>query len=355
MKTLSRYISVRLGVGWLLVFLILTSLFSFLELVGQLDDIGKGSYHVSDAFMYVLYTLPGRALDLAAVCSLIGAIVGLGTLANSHELLSMRACGVSVFQIAGVVLKTGSVIMLGVLFLAQFVVPPLEQQAKINREISISGEGALLPTGGFWTRDQNRLINIRTSQNGVGLAHVSVYEFDDDGKPTRCVIADDAKMAEDGRWVGTDVRQVLFQDDQVYDRKIPTITMDVLLNTRQIDILKTTPDVLSLDKLFRYIQVLQDKGQNADQYVLSLWQKTTLPIKVGTMILFALPFVFGSAREANPGRRLTLGTIVGIAYYYFEQSLGYMGLLIGLHPAFTTLMPLAIIALLAKWFMLRVP
>ena len=73
------------------------------------------------------------------------------------------------------------------------------------------------------------------------------------------------------------------------------------------------------------------------------------------MILFALPFVFGSAREANPGRRVTLGTIVGIAYYYFEQSLGYMGLLLGLHPAFTSLMPLAIIALLAKWFMLRVP
>ena len=70
MKILKRYIAVRLAFGWLLVFLIMLSLFSIIELVGQLDDIGEGSYQVRDAFKYVAYTLPGRALNLAAVSSL---------------------------------------------------------------------------------------------------------------------------------------------------------------------------------------------------------------------------------------------------------------------------------------------
>ena len=82
MKILYRYISLRLAFGWLLVFLILSALFSFLELVGQLDDIGQGSYQLRDAFMYVAYTLPGRVLNIAAVSSLLGAIVALGTLAD---------------------------------------------------------------------------------------------------------------------------------------------------------------------------------------------------------------------------------------------------------------------------------
>ena len=70
---------------------------------------------------------------------------------------------------------------------------------------------------------------------------------------------------------------------------------------------------------------------------------------------FSLPFVFGAAREANPGRRVTLGAIVGISYYYFDQALGYMGLLLGIHAAFTTLLPIAIIVLLAFWLLFRVP
>ncbi len=102
MRMLARYISFRLAFGWLLVFLIMTALFSFLELVGQLDDIGEGSYQAKDAFLYVAYTLPGRVLGLAAVSSLLGGIVGLGTLANTDELLAMRACGFSVFRIARV-------------------------------------------------------------------------------------------------------------------------------------------------------------------------------------------------------------------------------------------------------------
>jgi len=63
MKLLHRYIGLRLIFGWLLVLLILTALFSILELVGQLDDIGEGSYQVRDAFIYVAYTYPGRVLN----------------------------------------------------------------------------------------------------------------------------------------------------------------------------------------------------------------------------------------------------------------------------------------------------
>ena len=71
MRILTRYISRRLAFGWLLVFFIMTALFSFLELVGQLDDVGDGSYQVKDAFMYVAYTMPGRVINLAAVSSLM--------------------------------------------------------------------------------------------------------------------------------------------------------------------------------------------------------------------------------------------------------------------------------------------
>jgi len=355
MRILDRYIGLRLAFGWLLVFLILSALFSILELVAQLDDIGKGSYQLRDAFLYVAYTFPGRSMNLAAVSSLLGSIVALGTLATGGELMAMRACGFSVFRIARVVLGAGVPIMLGVLVLAQYVVPPLEQRAKIHRELAISEAGTLLPTGGFWTRDHRRFVNVRSSTHGGVLNDVSIYEFDEQGKPTDYVAAREVKINRDGRWLGSDVRQITFSDQQFLDREISALSMDVFLNTRQADILSITPAMLSLDKLYRYIRALRDRGQNVDQYVLTLWQKTTLPLKVGAMLLFSLPFVFGSAREASQGRRVTLGTIVGISYYYFDQAFGYTGLLLGIHPAVTTLLPLGIIILMAMWLLLGVP
>jgi lipopolysaccharide export system permease protein len=355
MKTLYRYIGLRLAFGWILVFLIFTALFSFLELVGQLDDIGEGNYHLVDAFTYVAYTFPGRVVDLAAVSALLGSIVALGTLANGDELLAMRACGFSVFRIARIVLSFGVVIMLGVLILAQFVVPPLEQKAKINRELALSDVGTLLPTGGFWTRDHGRYINVRSSSYSGELTDVSIYEFDMQGNPLGFVAANKAEINDDGHWIGQGARQVIFNDQGVVDTEIPSLALDVFLSAKQVDVLSVTPSMLSIDYLYRYIKTLRQRGQNTDPYVLALWQKTTLPFKIGAMIFFSLPFVFGRARDANPGRRVTLGSIFGIFYYYFDQALGYIGLLLGLHPSFSTLLPLAILSLMATWLLLRVP
>jgi lipopolysaccharide export system permease protein len=355
MKILYRYIGTRLAFGWLLVFMILAALFSIMELVGQLDDIGKGSYRLSDAFLYVAYTTPGRVLNLAAVSSLLGSIVALSTLSASDELMAMRAGGFSVFRIARVVLGAGLPIMLGMLLLAQYVVPPLEQRAKINRELALAEAGTLLPSGGFWTRDNNRFVNVHSFTYDGGLTDVSIYEFDTEGAPTGCVFARKAEIGGDGQWAGREVRQIAFANGQGFDRETATLPMGVFLNSRQAEILSITPAMLSIDSLYQYILTLRTRGQNADQFVLALWQKTTLPLKVAAMLLFSLPFVFGSAREAHQGRKITLGAVVGISYYYFDQALGYTGLLLGLHPAVTTLFPLAIILLLSMWFLLRVP
>ncbi len=355
MRILNRYIGLRLVWGWMLVLLILTAMFSIIALVRQLDDVGKGSFQLADLFIYIAYTTPGRILNLAAITSMLGSIVALGTLANGDELLAMRACGFSVFRISRVVLTTGLGMMLGVLILAQFVVPPLDQRAWINREVALSDTGNLLPKRGFWTRDKNRFINVRSFTYGKELDDLSVYEFDEKGKPSRFITARNAEIGPSGRWICHDIRQITFLEQGIIDQKMPTLTLDVFLNTRQVDLLSVAPSMFSISTLYQYIQVLKQRGQNPNPYILSLWQKLTLPLKVAAMIFLSLPFVFGPAREASSGRRVTLGTIIGISYYYFDQALGYMGLLIGLHPAFTTLLPLAIIIMLTLWLMLRIP
>ena len=74
---IDRHLGLTTVMGFLLVLGVLVTLFSFIELLGQINDIGKGDYQVGDAFLFVALTIPRRAVDLMPVSMLLGSIVSL--------------------------------------------------------------------------------------------------------------------------------------------------------------------------------------------------------------------------------------------------------------------------------------
>ena len=63
MSTLSRYIAVRLGTHFLYALAILLAIFSVVNLMRELGDVGTGDYRFADALWFLLLTL----VPLAAV------------------------------------------------------------------------------------------------------------------------------------------------------------------------------------------------------------------------------------------------------------------------------------------------
>ncbi len=55
------------------------------------------------------------------------------------------------------------------------------------------------------------------------------------------------------------------------------------------------------------------------------------------------------------GSRITVGAMVGIGFYLANKVIGYVGLLLDLHPALTTLTPVALILLVALWRLRHAP
>src|SRR5690606_21993637 len=104
MKLLDRYIATRFLVGTVPVLLLLLILFSFLALAEELEDVGQGAYTTFDALRAVAYTAPRRIVDLMPVTMLVGGLIGLGAMANHHELIAARAAGMSRSRIARPVL-----------------------------------------------------------------------------------------------------------------------------------------------------------------------------------------------------------------------------------------------------------
>jgi len=70
MTLLDRYIASNYLKGMVPVMVLLLSLFSFLALADELEEVGNGTFRQIDAFMVVFYTSPRRMVDLMPVTAL---------------------------------------------------------------------------------------------------------------------------------------------------------------------------------------------------------------------------------------------------------------------------------------------
>lgn len=129
-SVLARYV-IRAVLGYtLLVMMVLLALSALYLFITQQDEIGIGTYSVEDAFLYVGLSLPQYAFDLLPIAALIGALLALGNMARSMELIVVRTSGVSTLRIAAWVALAGVGLMLLTGVLGELVAPPLEQYGR---------------------------------------------------------------------------------------------------------------------------------------------------------------------------------------------------------------------------------
>ena len=75
----------------LLVWSVLVGLDVINGVSSELNDLGKGGYTFGHAVAFVAYTIPRRAYTMFPTAAVIGALMGLGQLAASSELIALRA------------------------------------------------------------------------------------------------------------------------------------------------------------------------------------------------------------------------------------------------------------------------
>lgn len=353
MKTLDRYIGSSFFRSFGLIISILLVLFSFLELLTQLDDIGKGSYQIPDAVLYILLTVPRRMLDLMAISTLLGAIIALGMLADHRELLAMQAGGVSARRICLSVLASGSILMLATLMLAELVVPPMDELARTRRALALSDTGVTVTKQGFWARQGNAYIHVGKALSDGAAADIDIFETDGKGRLIKFTHAQEAKIQSDNQWLLQGISSKTFTKQGIVTRQIASQVLDSFLSSRQVGILELPASSMSAADLNRYIRAMKESGQNADRYSLALWRKLSLPLTTGAMMLLALPYIFGASRRVTAAKRIVMGSFVGIALYFADQLAVHLGLLLSLHPVITALAPVVLIAGIAGWQLRR--
>jgi len=310
---LVRYLARTILIAVVSVSLVLLGLYTLIELIRQARDLG-GDYGALSMGWYLLQTSPRRLYDIFPFAALIGTLIGIGALAQSNELVAMRAAGVHRRQITGYALGVIGACLLMLVVVSEVFVPVLETKAQAHRDQAIGGQIKLDRYGAMWVRDGRYMIRIGHSvwdeSNHLSFAELLVYELDQDLTPVQSLVAKKGTHGS-GTWVLADVLITPLVDPSMA-READSISLPSTIAPELFDAALTRPRLLATRDLVQMQQFLRANALDATPYTEALWGRVFFPINVLAMVLIGLPFALGGVFRQNPRGGLGLNVFAGI-------------------------------------------
>ncbi len=343
----------RVITTWFLIILaILVSFRAIGFLVSETGDVGKGDYQLKHVLLLTLMRIPGFIYEIFPAAVLFGGLMGLGGLARNQELMAMRTAGVSIGRLVKSLLKTGLILTVGGVFVGEIVAPALEQESEVMRSEWLHQQTILQSEYGVWIRDANTYVNIRRIDPERKISDIAVYTFADDGALKMMQSATGAKY--DGKkWILQGVSELELGEEgntlvQLSHRELGLdLKMGLLLN------LGVDPAFLSMTELYHYISFLHDNEQRSPEYEVVFWSKMVVPVLSVLLLLLSLPFVIKDIRNADMGKHLMAGAIIGVLFFLVSKTAGFAGVVYDISPLFVAWMPVLLIAAATAWLYRR--
>ena len=359
---LFRYLAKEIFWATLLLLLALLALFALFDLIKEFDNLGKGSYALATALLYVALKQPSHVVVIMPVAALMGTLFAVTRLSMQSELTVMRASGLSLTKLAGFAAMIGLGFSALTFLFGEFVAPASEDAARRMRLAATSNVVAQEFRSGFWVKDGLSFVNIQTVTLDTRLLNMRIYEFDRTYRLASISLAKSAGFDDSSnRWVLQEVEKTTFDGTRARMDRLPVAFWASALTPDLLSVLRVRPDDMSLMNLNSYIEHLRDNKQNSTKYQLAFWSKVFQPLAVIIMMLVAIPFAIQSQRAVGVGGKLLLGISIGLAFYFLNQLASHMAVLNDWPPLLTITIPslsflMVAISLLAwKEYPMRLP
>lgn len=350
---LSQYMLRSIVAATALVLVVLLALAGLFEFIGELDDT-RGDYQTLQVILYTLLRLPQLAFQMLPIAVLIGSLLGLGGLAANSEIIVMRAAGLSISQLSGMVGISGIALLVFTGLLGEFIGPPLDYYARNMRlEARFEKDDDRLGTE-TWVRDGPVVMHLERVSSDFEFGGVYLFLLDDGSGLAAVARAENSGIDDDDRWILENLRETRFQDDgvQVVESPVAIESFDIDAEVLGISLVK--PQSLSGQGLLSYISYLERNALDSRRYQTELWYRIARTATVMIMPVLALAFVFGSLRTGGSGARLMIGIVIGLAYYLASEMLANSGQVFNLDPAVVAWLPTMALVVVTAFALQRV-
>ena len=358
MKTVRRLLYRDITASVMFVALAFLSLFFFIDLVDELDGVGRRGRTVGDALAAAVLELPGHFYELLPIAVLIGTIYSLARMAQSSEYTILRTGGLGPGRALGLLAVLGAAFG-AITFITGDVIAPASDREAAVVQARHSG-GIKLGGAGAWLKDKRTTpegersysVNVAGATAGGSLAGIRIFEFDSDGRLVSSTEAREGKVAADGTWTLADAQLTRWPRARAEAGRVEVLRQATLVWPSTLSAAVVAAAVLPLAsmttlELWRYSAHLNDQEQAVQQYRIRFWRKALYPLACLVMMALALPFAYMQARSGSISLKVFGGILLGISFILLNNLTGHIGMLRGWTPWIAAATPSLIYLLLS--------
>ena len=351
MSKIDKYIASSTLWAFLVVAFVLLGLDFALTFIEQAKKIND-NYTIQSLLQVILYRLPGKFAEYIPIASLIGTLMGLGTLAATSELTVMRAAGMPIWRIGFAACQPILFISLIGLGISEYVAPAAAQKANLIEKFKNQESGNFSLTGGVWLKAEGDFVYIDAADKEGKLYGVQIFSPDEQALK-HVKVATSAEHQQGSTWQLNNVKESIFYDDRVETQTTDTQDWHVSIKPEHLFLASQEAETLSLSQLLSYQHYLKQQHLDASQYELEFWTTTLRPIGSLALVLVALSSVFGPLRSSTMGGRIFSGVIIGIAFQNALNLFGRMSVAIDFPPVIGVAIPIGACLLIGVLLMRR--
>lgn len=354
MNLINRYLIQEIVASIMLIMLALIAMFSFFDLIQELESIGKGNYGLGNVLVFVLLSAPGHVYQVVPVAVLVGTMYALGRLSRNSELIILRVSGISIASLTWSLVRIGFVFAVLTFVVGEFVTPYTEKTAQRIRIKATDSVIAQDFRSGLWIKDGRSFVNVEEVLPDATLLNVHIYEFDQDFHLRTISDAKSGRFEDEG-WNLSEVTQTLFSENKVKSIYFPEANWQSLIRPELLNVLLVLPEKMSARNLYSYITHLSENKQKTSRHEIALAAKVIYPLACMVMVVLALPFGFLQQRSGGASAKIFLGIMLGVFYQVMNRVFVHLGLLNDWSAVFSTVVPtlLFLLAGLTMLFMVE--
>jgi lipopolysaccharide export system permease protein len=351
MKIKDRYIAKTLLTYSLVVLIVWLSIYSFFNLLAELNAVGTYNYTILEAFKYILLQMPGVAYAQVSPVILLGCILGMGHLATTGQLIILRASGLSIIKITWITLKNSFIFLILLTLVGELFAPTLTAFAENERSNAMGQSTLSSSQNGFWIKDGDFFINVKNNIDSSFFNGITIIEVNNQSNKVDSIVESESAIF-DGQSLNMDLTNIfsinssnLFENIALKERNL--YKKRVAFDQDLIDSLEKEPNDLTTFTIVKQIQFLKDNKLRAEVFELELYKRIVKPITLVAMILLAMLFIFGSTRDASLGRKIFFGIAISLSFELITRIGGALSLSFDFSPLLSTFVPVIVVVAIA--------
>ena len=358
MKILDRYIAKTLLFYTLGVLVVWIGIYSFFNFIDEVKFIGTVDYTILSAIIYIASDLPAVIYSHSSVVILLGCLLALGHLATTSQLVIVRSGGVSIMQIAKIVIRSAILFIAVVIFIGETVAPITTEYAENSRAkaLGLGRNVSVINQQGFWIKDGDSIINAKKNFGGHLFSDVTLIKLNKSNRLDSVIHSNQALF--DGK--NLDFEDVVgyklkHSNDfiNIQPEKYKKYNTQVSFDQELIASLKKEPYKLSTWDLYKQVSFLVDNNLTAKAFEVELYKRIIKPITLIAMLLFSMLFIFGSLRDSSLGRKIFLGVMISLFFELASRIGGMLSLRFDYNPLLSASIPTAIVLVIAFMLLRR--